>query len=175
VGSTPTSGTNNSIPLRHLGRLLRQTVPRAKTPVGQSWGNPRETHEAGQGGPRARTGQYEPVSRAIVARWPARGGETGRIAALVRRSRDFAGPRQPSACGTSVGARRAAAAGSGRWPSNSDVDGMADPPADAGQHYHESSPACRVSVDSETIARTSSSSRVSRSSSAAATRSISGQ
>ena len=51
VGSTPTSGTNKSIPLRHLPRSPLKTVPCAKTAVGQPWGNSRESAPRGQGGP----------------------------------------------------------------------------------------------------------------------------
>ena len=51
VGSIPSSGTSNSIAFTHLPRSPLKTVPRAPTPVGQPWGNSRDNHEAGHGGP----------------------------------------------------------------------------------------------------------------------------
>jgi hypothetical protein len=53
VGSIPSSGTSKSISFIHLRRTRLQTVPCAKTAVGQPWGNSRRNCEAGQGGPTA--------------------------------------------------------------------------------------------------------------------------
>src|SRR5450759_753238 len=75
-GSTPSSGTIKSIPFRHLRRPRLHTAPCAKTAVGQPWGNSRENHDAGQGGPtRQRTtyGLAAPRPRHAGQRDEARG------------------------------------------------------------------------------------------------------
>ena len=65
------SGTNKSICFTHLPRSPLKTVPRARTSVGQPWGNSRRNCEAGQAGPSRREATSGARRATLVARWPA--------------------------------------------------------------------------------------------------------